>query len=87
MLFVSHNMSAIISLCQRGILLEKGTLEAMGDMHKVVTRYLSSGTALNGNFTRMEHSRGKKLEIERINLEKNGKTSRLTTIRKAWWCR
>jgi len=74
-LFVSHNMSAIISLCQRGMLLEKGRLEAMGDMHKVVTRYLSSGTALNGNFTRLERSRGKKLEIERINLEKNGKTS------------
>ena len=74
-LFVSHNMSAIISLCQRGMLLENGSLEVMGDMHKVVTRYLSSGTALNGNFTRLERSRGKKLEIEQINLEKNGKTS------------
>ena len=74
-LFVSHNMSAIISLCQRGILLEKGRLEIMGDMQKVVTRYLSSGTALNGNFTRKGHDPGKKLEIERINLEKNGMTS------------
>jgi len=74
-LFVSHNMSAIISLCQKGMLLEKGRLQTMGDMHKVVTRYLSSGTVLNGNFTRKEHGLGNKLEIQRINLENNGKTS------------
>ncbi|MBI4633956.1 MAG: ABC transporter ATP-binding protein [Deltaproteobacteria bacterium] len=72
-LFVSHNMSAIISLCQRGMLLENGRLEAMGDMHKVVTRYLSSGTALNGNFTRQGNSGGKKLEIKQASIEKNGK--------------
>jgi lipopolysaccharide transport system ATP-binding protein len=74
-LFVSHNMSAIISLCQRGMLFEKGRLETMGEMHKVVTRYLSSGTVLNANFTRMEHGMGKKLEIKRINLEKYGEAS------------
>lgn len=40
-LFVSHNMSSIKSLCTRAILLENGGLEMMGNTSEVVNRYLT----------------------------------------------
>lgn len=50
-LFVSHNMAAISSLCTRGLLLDRGHLIASGSPQQVVEEYLSTsrfyaGTAL-----------------------------------------
>ena len=42
-LFVSHNMAAIQSLCQRAVLLDSGHLAADGEAASVVRRYLSAG--------------------------------------------
>lgn len=42
-LFVSHNMASIQSLCSRAILLEAGQVAADGDWKDVVRQYLSSG--------------------------------------------
>src|SRR5205085_6188496 len=39
-LFVSHNMTAVKSLCQRGVLLKKGGLELVGPVEDVVNGYL-----------------------------------------------
>lgn len=39
-LFVSHNMSAVKSLCSRAIFLEEGRLKAEGDVNKIVDLYL-----------------------------------------------
>ena len=39
-LFVSHNMEAILNLCQRTILLERGTVSADGDTRQVIESYL-----------------------------------------------
>jgi lipopolysaccharide transport system ATP-binding protein len=44
-LFVSHNMSAIKSLCGRAILVEKGRIAADGSADDVVNRYLTDGGA------------------------------------------
>ncbi len=41
-LFVSHNMSAVRSLCFRGVLLEKGQIALDDTADKVVAHYLSS---------------------------------------------
>ncbi len=41
-LFVSHNMGAVRSLCSRGILLEEGRLVKDGEVDKVINCYLSS---------------------------------------------
>jgi lipopolysaccharide transport system ATP-binding protein len=38
-LFVSHNMAAVRSLCTKGLLINNGTLECMGDMETVITKY------------------------------------------------
>jgi lipopolysaccharide transport system ATP-binding protein len=42
-LFVSHNMMAVKSLCTRAILFDKGKVAFDGDVDSVVDRYLSSG--------------------------------------------
>ena len=41
-LFVSHNMAAIVNLCRRVLLIEKGRLAADGEPHAIAARYLTS---------------------------------------------
>lgn len=41
-LFVSHNMAAIQSLCQRTILLEAGKIKVMGQTNEVIAQYLEN---------------------------------------------
>ena len=42
-LFVSHNMGAMLSLCNRGVLLERGQLVAYSTIEEAVNLYLNSG--------------------------------------------
>ncbi len=42
-LFVSHNMSAIQTLCNSAILLHAGQLDTAGDLPSVITKYLARG--------------------------------------------
>jgi homopolymeric O-antigen transport system ATP-binding protein len=42
-LFVSHNMPMIQSLCQRAVLLSSGTLTNIGEVNSVVQAYLADG--------------------------------------------
>jgi lipopolysaccharide transport system ATP-binding protein len=46
-LFVSHNMTAIKTLCTRAILIEGGQLALDGDVDAVVNRYLTAGTDMS----------------------------------------
>lgn len=46
-MFVSHNMTAVQSLCQRCLLLNEGILEASGDPGEVVSRYLNGNVGSN----------------------------------------
>ncbi len=41
-LFVSHNMGSIRTLCDKGLLLENGTVAAQGPINSVIDHYLSS---------------------------------------------
>jgi len=43
-LFVSHNMAAIVQLCSRGVLLERGRLGHIGNADEIVRRYLAIGS-------------------------------------------
>jgi lipopolysaccharide transport system ATP-binding protein len=47
-LFVSHNMSAILRLCSRGILLQHGQVVKTGSPREIVDHYLNSGNAAHG---------------------------------------
>lgn len=40
-IFVSHNMSAINSLCSKGLYLQRGRLQQVGDTRAVVSKYLA----------------------------------------------
>jgi lipopolysaccharide transport system ATP-binding protein len=42
-LFVSHNMTAVKSLCNKGLLLEHGTVRYFGDLAQTVNHYIKSG--------------------------------------------
>lgn len=46
-LFVSHNMAAIKSLCKTGVLLEKGTLKSIGSVNAIIDQYLTDNTIDN----------------------------------------
>jgi lipopolysaccharide transport system ATP-binding protein len=48
-LFVSHNMAAVKSLCTRGILLEHGGVIFDGSIEDVVNKYMSGDQLLNVN--------------------------------------
>lgn len=43
-LFVSHNMNAMSTLCTKGILLHEGKVEFNGDISSTINRYLIHGT-------------------------------------------
>jgi lipopolysaccharide transport system ATP-binding protein len=45
-LFVSHNMAAVTTLCSRGVLLNEGSVAMIGPSHDVVGGYLSSGSGM-----------------------------------------
>ena len=46
-LFVSHNMTAVKSLCTRAILVEAGRVALDGSVDEVVNRYLTAGTDMS----------------------------------------
>jgi lipopolysaccharide transport system ATP-binding protein len=43
-LFVSHNMGALAQLCNRGVLLEDGTVTSIGPIREVIEDYFQSGS-------------------------------------------
>jgi lipopolysaccharide transport system ATP-binding protein len=56
-LFVSHQMGAISTLCNKGILLEKGKVTASGKMHTVIEEYLSPSDRVSINNNSYEASK------------------------------
>ncbi|MBI1257804.1 MAG: ATP-binding cassette domain-containing protein [Chloroflexi bacterium] len=69
-LFVSHNMGAIIALCRRGIVLENGTIAFSGEISRAVAHYLNSAE-LSGVIERPEPALPGKLHIQRVSLLKD----------------
>ncbi len=81
-LFVSHNMQAVKRLCQKGILLDKGTIGNIGEASEIVDLYLSSRPQQNlaAEITPdMHRFRDPRLEIFRFEIlnEKGQVTSNL----------
>jgi lipopolysaccharide transport system ATP-binding protein len=52
-LFVSHNMVAIQTLCQRALWLDLGQLKASGTVNEIVTVYLRAGLGQDGDSERV----------------------------------
>jgi lipopolysaccharide transport system ATP-binding protein len=68
-LFVSHNMLAIKSLCKNGIYLENGNLNANGEIETIVNKYISQ-SKLSSNKEINQTSNG--LTIKNITASNNG---------------
>jgi hypothetical protein len=49
-LFVSHNIAAVQTLCGSAILLDRGRLVVNSNVSNVVSRYLQTEVSFNGNF-------------------------------------
>lgn len=73
-LFVSHNMSAVSTLCTKGILLEMGMLKEMGPAAEVVNHYFSGGDQ-DLTITRIEEDEqaltGKDIRLLRVEVISN----------------
>jgi len=84
-LFVSHNMAAVRSLCSSAILLNKGEVSFSGSVDKVVNRYLSHGSS-NEEYIkdtlcdREEVIGNKDIEIERIAFQSTDSKEEINTL-------
>lgn len=72
-LFVSHNMAAVKSLCTRGIVLENGTVVYNGITDKAVDYYLTKNAALfdRSLIDRLDRSGSGELKFSKIELLNN----------------
>lgn len=78
-LFVSHNMASINSLCTRGILMNNGGIEAVGDVPDIIEGYLNAADQADASSNKKsineaERTGSKKIEIDFVQLvsEKEG---------------
>lgn len=69
-LFVSHSMAAVQSLCNKGVLMKDGIPAYIGDIHKVVHKYGERGLSADGTFQSGNSRRegGQHIRIENITI-------------------
>jgi lipopolysaccharide transport system ATP-binding protein len=70
-LFVSHNMGAIATLCRSALWLDKGGLVEMGPTREVLDHYLASGGSAHGTVIELLKARrideyGQRMKISRV---------------------
>ncbi len=72
-LFVSHNMAAVQSLCTRGIVLDNGTLSHSGSVEEIIEYYLHIGDSQdlsNVRFLREDKRSGTgRIKVERVEMK------------------
>ena len=72
-LFVSHNMTSIKSLCKHGVILQNGQLIDQGDIDPIVTHYLRGDSAIDNHKVWNEpHYKGKGFELLEIGVRPKG---------------
>jgi lipopolysaccharide transport system ATP-binding protein len=82
-LFVSHNMVAVRSLCQRALMISNGILVVDGSVTTVVTRYLelTQGSALNAYWTEKTTAPGtSNLRVKRVRVSADGPEHAVLTM-------
>ena len=74
-LFVSHNMNAVASLCQRGIVLSGGKCLVDDEIKQSISKYLQDSSQNKVEYKRIKNNENKKLYIDRVRLLKSGEPS------------
>lgn len=75
-LFVSHNMSSVRAICNKGILLDKGRISMVGDISSVIEGYLGnglSGKAINFDEEIAKLPKDSSFEFLEIHVRQNNK--------------
>jgi lipopolysaccharide transport system ATP-binding protein len=91
-LFVSHNMGAIQSLCKKTILLEKGNITMIGSTESVVSYYLTDQTVngITNNYWEFKDAPGKeKIKVKSAYIQYKGDQLTINTpfdIVTEFWC-
>ncbi len=57
-LFVSHTMATIQSLCTHGILLKSGTIQKIGEINDVIYEYLNNNKSINQKLSEITNRKG-----------------------------
>lgn len=78
-LFVSHNMAAVRSLCTRGVMLKNGMVDFMGTISETLEHYLETDNEVQHNYI-IENIKWKKDCLTINNIEINGTKESLSTI-------
>ena len=71
-LFVSHNMGMINSLCGRCILLESGKIVEDGETSSVISKYVSNISSTKGSEQSFSEDKSKKIQIRRVAVTDQG---------------
>lgn len=73
-LFVSHNMTSIKSLCRIGVFLENGMVKELGDINSVVSHYLMGDEGIENHkfFNKDPELTGKGFEMLEMGVRKKG---------------
>ena len=87
-LFVSHNMGSIRSLCKRGILLENGSIKADGEVNSVCDMYLSDSLVNLGAAWTRPFNPDKDFQITKVELlDSKGEGKNLFSCDEEWHIR
>lgn len=73
-LFVSHNMGSVRRLCNNGIILNNGTLEAIGSIEKIVDKYIKGSTKKTSRIVSWENNKKKPISITGLRVKADNKT-------------
>lgn len=74
-LFVSHNMAAVKSLCTRGLVMEHGTVKLIGTTEKAVSYYLKGNTEQLNKRLFPDEYRSEDYQLHEISLNTKGSES------------
>lgn len=77
-LFVSHNMSAVRHLCQRGIVLQSGTKIFDGAIDEAITRYMQQGQGTGDSAYAPQPDESRKLQLMEARLVNRENTEAYT---------
>jgi ABC-type polysaccharide/polyol phosphate transport system ATPase subunit len=77
-LFVSHNMASIKSLCNRGILFNNGSIGYIGNIDDCIAKYLEQGTETLKTESTFKPREDLPLIIESVKLLRNGEFAQNT---------
>ena len=81
-IFVSHNMATVTSLCQRAIWLVDGQVNMEGDAEQITSKYLNHGTDHSGEIILPKQSENQRFWFQKVSLlDRQGNANSVFDVR------